>query len=104
SSLGGKSFWKIIAAYNAGGLSSVKSILTQATVLPSVKGNAYTVLARYLQKKDASEAADAAYCAYAEDPQPYRLKWLACRLHEAGKVQEADAILAILPEEMHFSE
>lgn len=102
--LGGKSFWKVVSAYDAGGFEAVEKLLAQSSVLPSMKGNAYTALARHLQKSDVQKAADAAYRAYAEDPQPYRLKWLACRLHEAGKVQDADAMLTVLPEGMNFSE
>src|SRR5690606_1738155 len=41
---------------------------------------------------------------YTLDPKPFRLKWLAFRLHEAGEVAEAEAMLAILPADTPFSD
>jgi hypothetical protein len=55
-------------------------------------------------KGDCAGAVQAARHAYLLDPKPYRLKWLAFRLHEAGEVIEAKALLDIPPPETSFAE
>ena len=95
-SLGGESFSKVLTAYADGGFDAVKALLAQASVSPAVRGNAYTALARHLKDTDPKQACDAACRAYEEDPQPFRRKWLAFRLYEAGDVLGADVLLKTL--------
>ncbi|SDR41831.1 FkbM family methyltransferase [Paraburkholderia tuberum] len=102
--LGGKSFDKLIEAYGKGGLDAAEKLLAGASIGPVMQANAYTVLARNLMNSDRTNAAMAARRAYEIDPKPYRLKWLAFRLHEIGKVIEAEAMLKILPPDTPFSE
>ena len=103
-SLGGKDFGKVIAAFDQGGFDAVQTLFAAAAVLPGMKANAWTALARHLKHRNAAQAAEAARCAYNEDPKAYRLKWLAFKLHEAGDVLEADAMLDVLPQDTNFSD
>lgn len=68
-----------------------------------MQANAWTALSRHLMQNKRDHAAEAARRAYALDPKPYRLKWLAFRLHEAGDVIEAAAMLELLPADTPFS-
>jgi hypothetical protein len=102
--LGGKDFDKVITAYSDGGFKSVEKLFTGLSLAPALQANAYTALARHLMKSDRAAAAEAARRAYEIDPKPFRLKWLAFKLHEAGDVLEAEAMLDILPTGITFSE
>ncbi len=102
--LGGKGFDKVIAVYSDGGFTAVEKMFSRVSPSPAIQANGYTALARHVMKSDRAAAADAARRAYEIDPQPFRLKWLAFRLHEAGDVIEAEAILDNLPTEITFSE
>lgn len=103
-SLGGKEYVKVIAAYDDGGVKAVEHLLQAAAVSPIVQANAWTALARGLMHKDVVAAADAARRAHAVDPRAFRLKWLAFRLHEAGELLESEAMLALLPLDINFSD
>jgi FkbM family methyltransferase len=104
AALGGKDFSKVIAAWQSGGFDAVEKTMGAFSAAPVIKANAYTVLARHLGKNDRSNAAQAAQLAYRLDPRAFRLKWLAFRLHEAGSVIEAEAMLDLLPADTPFSE
>ncbi|MCG9076292.1 hypothetical protein, partial [Laribacter hongkongensis] len=104
NALGGKTFDKVIASYHAGGFANVESLLASALVSPSMQANALTALARSLLHGDPAAAAEAAQRAFSIDPRPFRLKWLAFRLHEAGDVNQAEAMLDALPTDMQFSD
>ncbi|SNR59675.1 hypothetical protein SAMN05192560_0015 [Methylobacillus rhizosphaerae] len=102
--LGGKNFDKIIQAYEQNGFPEVENLL-QGIVTPAIIGNAYTALARHLiTQGNKTQATDAARRAYNADPQSYRLKWLAFRLHESNAILEAEAMLDVLPKGTSFSE
>lgn len=101
--LGGKEYKKVIDAYGDGGFDSVHKLLTES-LSPSMKANGYMAVARHIMNSDPVKTAEAARFAYECDPQDFRLKWLAFRLHEAGSVIEAEAILNILPTDVKFSE
>ena len=102
-SLGGSDFSKVIAAYGEGGFDAVEALIATASISPAMQASALTALARHLMAGDPAQAAEAARRAYTLDPKPFRLKWLAFRLHEAGEVAEAEAMLAILPADNPFS-
>ncbi len=102
--LGGKGFDKVIAAYGEGGFDAVERLIAVVSISPAMHASALTALARHLMKSDSTQAAEAARRAYALDPRPFRLKWLAFRLHEAGEIAEAEAMLAILPADTPFSD
>ena len=102
--LGGSDFSKVIAAYGEGGFDAVEALIATASISPAMQASALTTLARYLMVGDLIQAAEAARRAYTLDPKPFRLKWLAFRLHEAGEVAEAEAMLAILPADTSFSD
>lgn len=102
--LGGKGFDKIIAAYGEGGFDAVERLIAVVSISPAMHASALTALARHLMKSDSTQAAEAARRAYALDPRPFRLKWLAFRLHEAREIAEAEAMLAILPADTPFSD
>ncbi|MFM0007009.1 hypothetical protein PQR57_39350 [Paraburkholderia dipogonis] len=104
-SFGGKNFDKIIAVYGQGGFEAVEKLLSGNHAAPAIQANALTALARQLSNsRHPSAAAEAAGRAYALDPKPYRLKWLAFRLHEDGQVIEAEAMLDSLPSDVQFSD
>ncbi|MBL8473417.1 MAG: hypothetical protein JNM98_16580, partial [Rhodocyclaceae bacterium] len=103
AALGGKTCDKVIAAYEQSAFEGVAKLLAPFAA-PSIKANAYTALARHLMPYQPANAAQAARLAYEEDPRPYRLKWLAFRIHEAGNAVEADAMLSLLPEGTQFSD
>jgi hypothetical protein len=103
-SLGGKGFGKVAAAYAESGFDAVEKLLAGVTVSPVTRASGYTVLGRHLMYSDPRNAAEAARRAHALDPKPYRLKWLAFRLHEAGDVVEAEAMLDLLPADTKFSD
>lgn len=102
--LGGKEFTGVITAYKNSGFVGIKSILDSVTVSPIVKANGYTALARNLMRSDPKAAAEAANKAFELDPKPYRLKWLAFRLHDAGDHAKAEAIIDLLPLDNKFSD
>src|SRR5690606_1176909 len=82
---------------------AVEKLLTRTSISPVMQANAWTALSRHLIQNKRDQAAEAARRAYALDPKPYRLKWLAFRLHEAGDVIEAAAMLELLPAGTPFS-
>ncbi|MGF6788711.1 FkbM family methyltransferase [Paraburkholderia sp. 35.1] len=102
--LGGKDFSKIIAAWQSGGFNAVEKAMGAQPIAPAMQAQGYTALARHLGKGDRANAAEAARRAYDLDPKAFRLKWLAFRLHEAGDVVEAEAMLELLPVDAQFSE
>lgn len=102
--LGGKDFGKVIAAWESGGFAEVELLLAKVPASATMQANAWTVLARRLMEKNRGQAAEAARRAYVLDPKPFRLKWLAFRLHETGRLVEAEAMLALLPADTPFSE
>jgi glycosyltransferase involved in cell wall biosynthesis/polysaccharide pyruvyl transferase WcaK-like protein len=103
AALGGESFGEVISAYASGGLDAVEKLLESYHLPSMVVANAYTALARHLKQTDAHQAAEAAQRAYMADPKPFRRKWLAFRLNEAGKVLKAGALLDSLPTDIDFS-
>ena len=102
--LGGKSFQKVIDAYGAGGLDAVEKLLDSVFIAPTMRANAYTALARQLMPSDAKKAAAIARLAWETDPRPYRLKWLAFRMHDADDAVTAEAMLELLPADIPMSE
>jgi hypothetical protein len=104
SSLGEKDYDKLITVFKEGGLQGAEQLINSNNLSFTIKANAYIALARYLIKKDVKTCAKLAQLAYETDPRAYRLKWLACRLHEAGEVQKAEAMIDLLPKEINFSE
>ena len=104
ATLGGKNFDKVIVAFKKGGLEPVNRLLS-AEPAPEMRAKAYTALARHLMENGLfADAALSARLAYEEDPKPFRLKWLAFRLHDVGEVVEADACLSLLPQDTPFSD
>lgn len=104
AALGGKNFDKVIEVFQKGGLESVKQLLA-AEPAPEMRAKAYTALARQQMKNGLfTDAALSARRAYEEEPKPFRLKWLAFRLHDAGEIAEADACLELLPLDTPFSD
>lgn len=102
--LGGKNFDKVIETFQAGGLEPVSQLLA-AEPAPEMRAKAWTALARQQMKNGLfADAALSARRAHEEDPKPYRLKWLAFRLHDAGEIAEADACLSLLPQDTPFSD
>jgi hypothetical protein len=104
-SFGGKNFDKILATYSEGGFDAVEKLMSKTYAPPAIQANAYTALARQLiGRRKLNAAAEAARRAYTLDPKPYRLKWLAFRLHEDGQVIEAAAMLDSLSSSVQFSD
>ena len=104
TALGGKSFQKVLDAHAAGGSEAVEKLLDSVFLSPVMRANAYTALARQVMLTDARQAADLARLAWETDPRPYRLKWLAFRLHEADDAINAEALLDMLPGDISMSD
>ena len=102
--LGGKTFQKVIEAHGTGGQPAVEKLLDSVFLASPMRANAYTALARHLMPIDVREAAANARLAWETDPRPYRLKWLAFRLHDADDVINAEALLEMLPPDTPMSE
>jgi len=102
--LGGKGFEKVITLYHESGLGAVESLLHSVSTSATVRASALTALARSLMHQEPAKAAEIARMAYVIEPRPFRLKWLAFRLHEAGEVLEAESMLDVLPPETRFSD
>ena len=103
-SLGGKQFKYVIEAFTLGGDAAVEKLLNSVFISSIMRANAYTELARHLQSSDIQKASYYAKTAWETDPQPYRLKWLIFRMHEAGDTINADAIIDILPQDISMSD
>lgn len=102
--LGGKTFQKLIDAHGAGGAEAVEKLLDAVFISPVMRANAYTALARHLMLTDVQKAAVNARLAWETDPRPYRLKWLAFRMHDADDAVTAEAMLDMLPADISMSE
>ncbi|WZB74626.1 hypothetical protein WJ972_29745 [Achromobacter insuavis] len=101
---GGKSFSRVIAAHATGGVAAVDALLASVSISSTTHANALTAVARSLMHTDPAGAAEFARRAYSLEPKPFRLKWLAFRLHEAGVAVEAEAMLEVLPHDTTFSD
>ncbi|WP_221301110.1 hypothetical protein, partial [Rehaibacterium terrae] len=102
--LGGPGYSRVIDAYRQGGFEAVDRLVSSARASAIILADAYLALATRLREDGQHPlAVEAAWRAYALDPQPYRLKWLALRTHEAGDVISAEALLDLLPEDTEFS-
>ncbi|MGE8548997.1 MAG: hypothetical protein ACN6OC_16280 [Alcaligenes sp.] len=104
ASLGGKTFDKVLSAYQDGREAAVEALLNQASVSTATQASAWTAVARTQLYIDPALAAGMARRAYALEPRPFRQKWLAFRLHESGDLLEAEALLTLLPEDVKFSD
>ena len=104
AALGGKTFQKVIDAHGTGGPEAVEKLLDSVFISPAMRANAYTALARHLMLTDARKAVVSARLAWETDPRPYRLKWLAFRMHDADDVVTAEAMLDMLPADITMSE
>nr|WP_321330295.1 hypothetical protein [Alcaligenes faecalis] len=102
--LGGKSFDKVIHAYQQGGDPQLESLLSQATVSKSIQASAWTAVARVYQTSDPGLVTTLARRAFELEPRGFRQKWLAFRLHESGDLLEAEALLTLLPDEVSFTD
>jgi len=78
--------------------------LQTVSVSATIRANALTAVARSVMHQKPAEAAEIARRAYETEPRPFRLKWLAFRLHEACELIEAEAMLDALPPDMKFSD
>lgn len=103
ASLGGPNFQKVLDAYAADGIEAVEKLLDSVFLSPVMRANAYTALARQVMLTDARQGAELARLAWKTDPRPYRLKWLAFRLHEASDVINAEALLDMLPADISMN-
>nr|WP_321272628.1 hypothetical protein [Alcaligenes faecalis] len=104
ASLGGKSYDKVIHAYRQGGKEQVELLLSRTGASSAVQASAWTALARTLMTTDSALVVDMARHAFALEPRGFRQKWLAFRLHEAGELLEAEALLTLLPTDIQFTE
>lgn len=102
--LGGKSFERVVQVYVAGGQAAVETLLSQVPLSLSIQANAWTAVARSQLQVDSRAVVNLARRAYELEPLPFRQKWLAFRLYEAGELLEAEALISLLPEDMVFSE
>lgn len=102
--LGGKQFGKVLEAFKQGGEEAVEALLTRSSVSTAIQASAWTAVARVQMQAHAIVAAKFAYRAFSLEPRAFRQKWLAFRLHEAGELVQAEALVTLLPDGMSFSE
>ncbi|NKJ43120.1 glycosyltransferase [Novosphingobium sp. SG720] len=69
----------------------------------AARADAHAARARALRHSDPVAAAQAAQAAHDADPQPWRAKWLAFRLHDAGELTRPAALLQGLPQDVGLS-
>lgn len=93
----GDVFEAMLDHFNSGGIAGAAAFLAENNVKLHAQATAFTQLARQLQSIFPEKAAEAAREAYERDPQPYRAKWLAFRLFDAGCIAEPAELLAALP-------
>ncbi len=92
--LSSEEFEALLQHFSQGGIAAVSAFLAARQTKPVAAAAAFTALARHLLSVLPLKAADAAREAYLCDPQPYRGKWLAFRLFDAGYVVEPAELLA----------
>ncbi|MGR7950732.1 hypothetical protein ACU6HM_15805 [Alcaligenes sp. RM2] len=102
--LGGKQFGRVLEAFKEGGEEAVEALLARASVSTAIQASAWTAVARGQMQTHATLAAKLAYRAFSLEPRAFRQKWLAFRLHEAGELAQAEALVTLLPDEVSFSE
>ncbi|GHC50599.1 hypothetical protein GCM10010096_23220 [Alcaligenes pakistanensis] len=102
--LGGKSFERVVQVYASGGQAAVETLLSHVPLSLSIQASAWTAVARSQLQVDSKVVINLARRAYELEPLPFRQKWLAFRLYEAGELLEAEALISLLPEDMVFSE
>ncbi len=101
--LGGKDFTLLFAKLKSQGFAAACTMIDTLDLTGTMRASAYTALARELQGKDPADCARAAAFAQEADPQPWRQKWLAFRLFDAGDLIEPAQLLRALPDEIAFS-
>lgn len=104
SPVGGKTCTKAVEAHARGGDSELEKLLDLTNGNARLRADVYTTIARQYQKKKPGESAKLAAKALECDPRLYRLKWYAFRLHGAGRVLEAEALLDLLGESVSYNE
>lgn len=104
AALGGKTFQKVLEVQTTGGAEAVEKQLDNVFLSPAMRANAYTAVARQCLPGDPQQAAAYARQAWETDPRPYRLKWLAFRLHDAHDAVTAEALLDMLPDDISMTE
>lgn len=102
--LGGKQFGKVLEAFKQGGEEAVEALLVRSSVSTAIQASAWTAVARGQMQAHAIVAAKFAYRAFSLEPRAFRQKWLAFRLHEAGELVQAEALVTLLPDGVSFSE
>lgn len=102
--LGGKQFGKVLEAFSEGGEEAVEALLARSSVSTSIQASAWTTVARGQMQTNTALAVQFAHRAFSLEPRLFRQKWLAFRLHEAGELVQAEALAALLPDGVSFSE
>lgn len=90
---------KIMDTFQSKGIGAAYSLVDELTPHPHLQADAFTAIARSLSKTDKKQAAELAYDAWKLHPRPYRQKWLAFRLYDAGDVDSAILLLETLPKD-----
>jgi glycosyltransferase involved in cell wall biosynthesis len=101
--LGGKDYPYLLARLKSDGFEAACAMIEGLALQDPARANAYTALSRQLRGKDPAASARAARIASEADPHPWRAKWLAFRLHDAGQLVEPARMLRDLSGEIMFS-
>ncbi len=104
ASLGGKKYTLVLDAYTKGNREAVERMLKSANVNSVIQADAYTTLAKHIQKSSKEDCAYFAECAYKTDPRDYRLKWWILRLIDNQEYSKAKALLELLPSQTRMTE
>lgn len=101
--LGGKDYTHLLARLGTDGFAAACAMIDGLALPRPTRAAAYTALARALQGKDPAACARAAALAEEADPQPWRAKWLAFRMYDAGHLVEPARMLHELAGETPLS-
>lgn len=94
---------KIMETFKSQGVDAAFALLDKIAPYPHLQADAYTSMAKSVLKTDIKLATELAYGAWRLHPRPYRQKWLAFRLYEAGEIESSIILLESLPEDTPLS-
>jgi hypothetical protein len=104
AALGGKEFKHVLEAHGKDGFEGVDKLLANVKASSFLRADAYRALSKHQAQINRAAAAGAARRSFEADPRPYRQKWLAYMLYDAGEVLEAEALMELIPPEHELTD
>jgi hypothetical protein len=104
SALGGKEFKHVLEAHGKDGFEGVDKLLANVKASSFLRADAYRAISKHQAQINSAAAVGAARRSFEADPRPYRQKWLAYMLYDAGEVLEAEALMELMPPEHELTD